>query len=584
MLCDGKAAFYKKLFVETRKQYPEMKLFMEPYVPWIDYLSDITIRPDVSALKPDILCEEKDTLEFVSDGRIFTNNLMTKDKMCSSTPNEFSHTGNLGIAGNAAINGAWFLWYGRLGGTGNFPRHDSIKTIPPRLKLIRAMPGWDNLNSVPLSSRKWDGTKLEYSSSLSFANQNIIYSTHPKNKKLYVVVLNKATGVNLKGKSVESIYLADELFLPKSNATADFSNVNGTLYLKSDANLGKGYIITLKESSTNTPIIPLTPPKSQASCADTDGGNNIFVKGTISGLNSAGSSYSFTDVCLSDTALRENYCMENVATGINLNCSSGCKNGACVLDSGSGINDTNTNVPPINASGGNSSLSDNQSSSDGLSDSNERGLITSGGSSGSTKKSSLKSTSSSSVSNSSVQVTQTNIITEYCGDKMCKLEKENCSSCLQDCGPCPETEVNSIQNLHNQETQIGSLNEPKEMSGVFKSNESVQQHLTGQVSRITEKKEKKSTLSFILIFFVVSSLVAFLYYRSNNEPKNQLNSISTFTDFSAIYPSHAKEVKEYIKQAKKAGHSEYLIKYNMVNAGWPEHIVISAIHSGKQAS
>jgi hypothetical protein len=228
---EGKAAFYKKLFSETKKQYPNMKIYMDPYLPWFSYMGEIASRSDVAQLKPDILCEEYGTLEFVTDSRLFASGLMTKDKVCSSTTYVFDHKGNLEIAGNAGINGAWFLWFGKFGGTGNFPNYDSIRQIPDRLKLIRAMPGWDNVNGVALKDRKWDASKLEYSSNLSFANMNIIYSTHPKNKKIYLVILNRSAGVNLKGKVVDTIYSVDELFSPKANASGDFTQSNGYLYL-----------------------------------------------------------------------------------------------------------------------------------------------------------------------------------------------------------------------------------------------------------------------------------------------------------------------------------------------------------------
>jgi hypothetical protein len=265
---DGKAAYYKTLFAETERIYSKSKVMMEPYSPWNDYLSEISKRGDKASLIPDFLCEEDESLEFVNDSRLFGPGLMTKGNMCSSTPDAFDHQTNLLIAGNAAMNGAWFNWFGRLGGTGNFPPYESITNIPDRLKLIRAVPGWDNLNGISLSQRSWDGLNLKYSSPNSYADKNLIYSTHPKNNKIYFVILNNNVGMPLFGKDVNTIRRVTNLFAESTDATADFTNDGTKIYLKSNSNVGKGYIITLKAKGTptNNPPEPtepvITPPKS----------------------------------------------------------------------------------------------------------------------------------------------------------------------------------------------------------------------------------------------------------------------------------------------------------------------------------
>ena len=59
--------------------------------------------------------------------------------------------------------------------------------------------------------------------------------------------------------------------------------------------------------------------------------------------------------------------------------------------------------------------------------------------------------------------------------------------------------------------------------------------------------------------------------------KDPLSGIRNFSHFVDAYPSYAKEVIKYIRNAKKLGHPDYLIKYNLLNVGWPEHIVTSAL-------
>jgi hypothetical protein len=69
------------------------------------------------------------------------------------------------------------------------------------------------------------------------------------------------------------------------------------------------------------------------SCTDSDGGSNLFVKGTVSGYFD-NIPYSKTEICLSSTELLEYYCGGNYHYNFTYNCAgnmtSACSNGACV--------------------------------------------------------------------------------------------------------------------------------------------------------------------------------------------------------------------------------------------------------------
>ena len=540
---DGKAAFYKKLFSETRKLHPNMKTYMEPYTPWASYIRDISSRSDASALKPDMLCEEKGALDFVNDSRIFTTGLMTKDKMCCDSSEVYDHKGNLVIAGNAAINGAWYLWYGRFGGVGNFPPLDSIRQVPDRLKLIKALPGWDNLNSVPLKSRSWSATKFEYNSTLSRANMNIIYSTHPKNKKIYMVILNKSTGFNLQGKAVDTIYSVDELFQQKSDASTHFTESNGFLYLKSDTNLGKGYILTLKNGSTTI----------TATCTDSDGGNNTYAEGAVSGMTSSGVIYSFDDVCFMSgnvSRVKEYYCSGNTYKTLNYTCQKGCLNGACINTSSS---NTTITATCTDSDGGNNTYVEGIVSgrtSSGViysfvdvcfmsgSVSRVREYYCSGNTYRSlnftctygcsenaclvppteTPKNSDSSSSSSSRSRSSGGSSSSGSedVFLYCGDDICTNGSENCSTCDVDCGVCdimsqetlsPEV-IKNPSTLKNPEKVISNTGKVVE-NLAEKTNE-----ISGLFVKETVTDSRIAANSILpLIFLAILSLIVFFVVK-----------------------------------------------------------------------
>ena len=87
------------------------------------------------------------------------------------------------IAAAAAVNGAWTHWYGRPGATGNMPDYKTIRDVPARIKLAKALPVWENINNTPLSERKWDGAA--YSSPTAGMTDSAIWATHPESGNVY---------------------------------------------------------------------------------------------------------------------------------------------------------------------------------------------------------------------------------------------------------------------------------------------------------------------------------------------------------------------------------------------------------------
>ena len=70
---------------------------------------------------------------------------------------------------------------------------------------------------------------------------------------------------------------------------------------------------------------------SSNTCADTDGGYNVYVQGTVSGVN-YGSPYGFTDYCGNGTTLVEFFCSGGLYQADGFNCEgdfTGCSSGAC---------------------------------------------------------------------------------------------------------------------------------------------------------------------------------------------------------------------------------------------------------------
>ena len=238
---EGRAAFYKQLFQRTREEWPGIKVVMEPHDIYNDWVKEIKDRADKNELMPDALFQESAGTAFVDDKEIFDSGLVSKDDVGSIQTNEQGESENRLYAAKAAINGAWYNW---PGGTEDMQDLQSITGVYPRLKLIRCLPNWDNLNHVPLTDRSWDGNV--YQSTKSYVSSDVMYSRHPKTGKLFAVFLTLSGAITLNtGETVTSVQRTDGFFIESGDGSADVNIIGNEIRLKSRDNIGKGYIFTV---------------------------------------------------------------------------------------------------------------------------------------------------------------------------------------------------------------------------------------------------------------------------------------------------------------------------------------------------
>lgn len=140
------------------KLNPDFKLIAEPYGIYENWIG--TVPPELAekmerlgrgGYKFDFLMQEKSGDAFVSDPRVAGAGY-GPDRVASSTPNISDTERMLAESSAAAARGAWTMWYGRAGGTINAPNYKFIREIPARLKLLKAVPTWENLNGTPCRS------------------------------------------------------------------------------------------------------------------------------------------------------------------------------------------------------------------------------------------------------------------------------------------------------------------------------------------------------------------------------------------------------------------------------------------------
>lgn len=242
---EGRINYYKQLYQETRKVFPHAKFMMEPYRIYDDWIQPVSNRSDAAEVTPDLLTQEKFGTEFADDERIFNSGLIAPDHVASTTPDRFGEADNRLFAAKAALKGSWFSWYGRFGGTGDMPGFQSVKEVPARLKLIRMLPNWENLNGTPLDQRTWNGAA--YKSPSAYASPDVIALKQPYTNKLFIVFLTENGKVEIpEGKKVMSFYSTDELFIENGNVRDKISITDRNIAPLNEGNLNNGYIAVLK--------------------------------------------------------------------------------------------------------------------------------------------------------------------------------------------------------------------------------------------------------------------------------------------------------------------------------------------------
>lgn len=266
---DGKAAFFKKLRERMQQEFPGSKWIVEPYSMYWGWINVIKSRTDKEALTPDMMVQENSSVEFVDDDRIFNSGVtITKEMVGTTQPNNVNEYENRLYAANAGINGAWYNWFGRFGGTGNMPNFNSITEVYPRLKLVRCVPNWDNLNGLGTSTRSWDGTvytSQKNNQPWSGISPYIIYSRHWKRPdELFVCALGTdsptlGTATWSSKYFIKNVYATNAYFEEAGDGSSDWNidNKSNKAWIKegilsgSSTDRGKVYIFELGTRTAN---------------------------------------------------------------------------------------------------------------------------------------------------------------------------------------------------------------------------------------------------------------------------------------------------------------------------------------------
>ena len=278
---EGLAAFYKQVKIRMLDEFPDPKWIIEPFnlygaLPNFttgssnnpdEWVNRISAMADSSELTPNFLSQELSGTDFVDNSNNFNSGMaIARDRAGITQPNAIGEYENRLYAAKAGIYGSWYNWFGRYGGSGNMLDFQSITEVYPRLKLIRCIPNWDNLNKIPLSERSWNGSAYQSTHEgklQSYIDASLMYSRHWKTGKLFAVFNNANGRIQLNsGETVSSAYRVDGYFIETGAdvKSSDF-NISGNQITMTRALTateqaqGVGYIFTVVQSTASAPTV-----------------------------------------------------------------------------------------------------------------------------------------------------------------------------------------------------------------------------------------------------------------------------------------------------------------------------------------
>lgn len=180
---EGTIRYRMALRAAGRKLNPELKFYGDPYMiytVWIRPLEKYGFdRPEFRDGWCDLLMQESRGTDLVTDARTFASGLTDPAHVALSCDESgYRYENEISDVGNTAAAGSWAAWFGCP-----CPLIGTIRDVPARLKLTRALPTWENLNNTRISSRRFIGGV--YSSPTAHLDAKCVWATHPVRKEIF---------------------------------------------------------------------------------------------------------------------------------------------------------------------------------------------------------------------------------------------------------------------------------------------------------------------------------------------------------------------------------------------------------------
>ncbi|MGE4490554.1 MAG: carbohydrate binding domain-containing protein [Kiritimatiellales bacterium] len=226
-----------------------------PVSTWSEPLLNCTyssMTPELfSKIKGDALVEEQVYFDYLTDENLYlpgrwtpytvgttSGDLLTKDPYY---PLQLKYMGEI------TVRGGNFFSYGTFDRSTN-----AVSSHANQFKLIRALSTWEMMNRTLLKDRQWDNNRRIYLSPAVYADEHALAGLHPKNKKLYAVLLDAEAVLPLApGMGITGIQTANEFFEPAGTSEAVVID-DGRIKPAPDADFPVSVIVDL--SKTNSPV------------------------------------------------------------------------------------------------------------------------------------------------------------------------------------------------------------------------------------------------------------------------------------------------------------------------------------------
>ena len=295
----GWYAYLAQLHDALQDEFPDrqVRCIWEP-TPVVDVWVEPLLEADYPGLTDEVkrkilgdaLVDEKPGLTYLTDpvlARVLpphrlgtaSGDLFTKDP---HYPTQLTYLGEI------SSRGGYFMSYG------TFDRsRRPVAGYPNQFKLIRALSAWQNQAATPVEARTWDASQGIYHSPTAHADAHAIGGLHPKNGRLYAVLLDADARLHLaEGVTAGRLRGADALWAPTEDAPAA-EVVDGVLRPTADASFPVSVIAEVQRPEGGD-LLALPPGVSLAQDRSTttlpngqlldpdfeDGGQGWFATGT----------------------------------------------------------------------------------------------------------------------------------------------------------------------------------------------------------------------------------------------------------------------------------------------------------------
>ncbi|MEO1235878.1 MAG: carbohydrate binding domain-containing protein [Planctomycetota bacterium] len=266
-LREGWYVFLGHLRDKLENAFPDRPIYfiLEPtpiVSEWVEPLNSApyaTLTPELrEKIRGDALVEEKPGLQYLIDPAMDGPDGWPHRRRGSATSDLFSkgphYPTHLVYFGEISSRGGYLFSYG----SGIDRTRDPVYTFGNQFKLFRVLSAWQNQHGTPVDMRVWDAEQEIYSSPTAYADPHGLAGVHPKNGRLYAVLMDEDAAIHLaEGAALTRLRSANAYWEPELVPDAEFRD--GVLRPTSNAPFPVSVIADLEVVTPNQAVLTAAP-------------------------------------------------------------------------------------------------------------------------------------------------------------------------------------------------------------------------------------------------------------------------------------------------------------------------------------